>query len=256
MMAPLAARISVLRDAKEQTPPTAGSRLSPGYSAQVPEGHDRSDRRPLEHWCVYGILSGLCTIWDISASICRNSSRWRPIAMWRSTSPAFAHLTANGASASPPTERLKAERNRASEEIARRKRAGENADDLLAQMKRVSEEIKRDDERIAELDARLQQFMLSVPNLPHSSVPVGRRFRQRRGSPLGSAAEIRFCAAAALGSRRAGRNPRSRTRRENCRRAFCRLSRTGRATGARDWRIFSWMCTRRTATRNICRHFW
>ena len=40
-------------------------------------------------------------------------------------------------------------------------------------MKRVSEEIKLADERIAELDARLRDFMLSVPNLPHSSVPVG-----------------------------------------------------------------------------------
>ena len=47
-------------------------------------------------------------------------------------------------------ERLKAERNRASEEIARRKRAGENADDLLAEMKRVSEDIKLADETIAE----------------------------------------------------------------------------------------------------------
>jgi seryl-tRNA synthetase len=71
------------------------------------------------------------------------------------------------------TERLKAERNRASEEIARRKRAGEDANELLAQMKRVSEEIKGAGERIAELDARLQQFMLAVPNLPHSSVPLG-----------------------------------------------------------------------------------
>src|SRR5579864_8383059 len=71
------------------------------------------------------------------------------------------------------TERWKAERNRANEEIARRKRAKENADDLLAQMKRVSDEIKQADVRIAELDARLEQFMLSVPNLPHSSVPVG-----------------------------------------------------------------------------------
>src|SRR3972149_8966480 len=71
-------------------------------------------------------------------------------------------------------ERLKAERNRASEEIARRKRAGENAGDLLADMKRVSDEIKRADEQIAGLDARLQEFMLSVPNLPHASVPVGR----------------------------------------------------------------------------------
>ena len=70
-------------------------------------------------------------------------------------------------------ERLKADRNRAGEEIARRKRAGENADDLLAEMKRVSDEIKSADERVAELDARSEQFMLSVPNVIHESVPVG-----------------------------------------------------------------------------------
>lgn len=71
------------------------------------------------------------------------------------------------------TERLKAERNKASDEIARRKKAKEDASDLLADMKRVSEEIKLSDERIAELDARLAAFMLTVPNRPHSSVPVG-----------------------------------------------------------------------------------
>jgi seryl-tRNA synthetase len=71
-------------------------------------------------------------------------------------------------------ERLKAERNKASDEIARRKRAKEDATSLLAGMKRVSEEIKLADERIAELDGRLADFMLTVPNRPHSSVPVGR----------------------------------------------------------------------------------
>lgn len=71
------------------------------------------------------------------------------------------------------TERLKAERNKASDEIARRKKAKEDASDLLADMKRVSEEIKLSDERIAELDARLAAFMLTVPNRLHSSVPVG-----------------------------------------------------------------------------------
>ena len=71
------------------------------------------------------------------------------------------------------TERLKAERNKASDEIARRKKAKEDASALLAEMKRVSEEIKLSDERIAELDARLADFMLTVPNRPHSSVPVG-----------------------------------------------------------------------------------
>src|SRR5579872_3472500 len=70
-------------------------------------------------------------------------------------------------------ERLKAERNKASEEIARRKKAGEDASALLAEMKRVSDEIKSDGERAEALDASLRDFMLTVPNLPHSSVPVG-----------------------------------------------------------------------------------
>ena len=71
-------------------------------------------------------------------------------------------------------ERLKAERNKASDEIARRKKAGEDTSSLLAAMKRVADEIKLADERIAELDQRLADFMLTVPNRPHSSVPVGR----------------------------------------------------------------------------------
>ena len=71
-------------------------------------------------------------------------------------------------------ERLKAERNRASEEIARKKRAGEDASQLLALMKEVSDRLKRDDERINELDERLKQFLLTIPNIPHASVPVGK----------------------------------------------------------------------------------
>ena len=70
-------------------------------------------------------------------------------------------------------ERLKAQRNKASEEIPRRKKAGEDVSSLLAEMKQVSEEIKLADERIAELDAKLSDFMLTVPNRPHSSVPIG-----------------------------------------------------------------------------------
>jgi seryl-tRNA synthetase len=71
-------------------------------------------------------------------------------------------------------ERLKAERNKASEEIARRKRAGEDASSLLAEMKRVADEISIHDERVDQLEPRLREFMLAVPNLPHGSVPIGR----------------------------------------------------------------------------------
>jgi seryl-tRNA synthetase len=70
-------------------------------------------------------------------------------------------------------EQRKAQRNKASEEIARLKKDKQNADALIAEMKRVSESIKQSDERIAELDATQRDFLLTIPNIPHSSVPVG-----------------------------------------------------------------------------------
>jgi seryl-tRNA synthetase len=71
------------------------------------------------------------------------------------------------------TEQLKAQRNKASEEIARLKKEKLDADKLIALMKQVSEHIKISDERIAELDAAQRELLLTIPNLPHSSVPVG-----------------------------------------------------------------------------------
>ena len=72
------------------------------------------------------------------------------------------------------TERLKAERNKASNEIVRLKKSGQDPTGILARMKEVSDQIKRDDERVTELDQLLKQFLLTVPNVPHASVPVGR----------------------------------------------------------------------------------
>src|SRR5271163_561930 len=72
------------------------------------------------------------------------------------------------------TEKLKAERNKASEEIPRMKKAAEDATALLAHMKEVSDTIKNNDVRITELDDRLENFLLMVPNMPHGSVPVGK----------------------------------------------------------------------------------
>jgi seryl-tRNA synthetase len=71
------------------------------------------------------------------------------------------------------TEQLKAQRNKSSEEIARLKKEKKNADSLIADMKQVSERIKQSDERIAELDTTQRDFLLTIPNIPHSSVPVG-----------------------------------------------------------------------------------
>src|SRR5256712_3127578 len=70
-------------------------------------------------------------------------------------------------------EQRKAQRNKASDEIARLKKEKKNADALIAEMKQVSERIKQSDERIAELDATQRELLLTIPNVPHTSVPVG-----------------------------------------------------------------------------------
>jgi len=71
------------------------------------------------------------------------------------------------------TEQLKSQRNKANDEIATLKKAKQPADDKIAEMKRVSERIKQGDERIAQLDATQREFLLTIPNVPHASVPLG-----------------------------------------------------------------------------------
>src|SRR3984893_14679210 len=71
-------------------------------------------------------------------------------------------------------EQRKAQRNKASDEIARLKKEKHSADSLIAEMKLLSEKIKQADERINELDAKQREFLLVIPNIPHSSVPYGK----------------------------------------------------------------------------------
>ena len=85
----------------------------------------------------------------------------------------FRTLDENRRRAITQGEALKAQRNKASEEIARLKKEKQDADSLIAEMKEVSERIKGFDERIALLDAQQREFLLTIPNVPHSSVPVG-----------------------------------------------------------------------------------
>lgn len=70
-------------------------------------------------------------------------------------------------------ETLKAEKNQVSAQIADMKRNKQNADDLIVQMKKKGEEIKSLDERLSEIEARLKDIMLTIPNLVDDSVPYG-----------------------------------------------------------------------------------
>jgi seryl-tRNA synthetase len=70
-------------------------------------------------------------------------------------------------------ERRKAQRNKASDEIARLKKEKQNADAIIAEMKQLSDLIKQTDEKVTELDARQREMLLTMPNIPHTSVPTG-----------------------------------------------------------------------------------
>ncbi len=70
-------------------------------------------------------------------------------------------------------ETLKNKRNTVSEEIARLKKNKENADNLIVEMKEVSQSIKDYDEKVKEVEDKLENIMLTIPNIPHESVPLG-----------------------------------------------------------------------------------
>lgn len=71
------------------------------------------------------------------------------------------------------TELLKNRRNVVSGDVAKRKKNKEDAEELILEMREVSDRIKGLDEEIRQLEAQIDMMMLSIPNIPHSSVPVG-----------------------------------------------------------------------------------
>jgi len=71
------------------------------------------------------------------------------------------------------SEQLKNRRNTVSQEVAVKKRNGENADHLIAEMREVNDRIKTLDDEIRVLEDDLNRLLLAIPNMPHSSVPVG-----------------------------------------------------------------------------------
>jgi seryl-tRNA synthetase len=71
-------------------------------------------------------------------------------------------------------ETMKARRNKASEDIAKLKKSGGDATTAIAETKELREQIQEREKIAADLDARLQDILSGIPNMPHASVPVGR----------------------------------------------------------------------------------
>jgi seryl-tRNA synthetase len=70
-------------------------------------------------------------------------------------------------------ETMKARRNRASEDINKLKKSGQDATAAIAETKDLREQIQTREKTAADLDARLQEILSGIPNMPHASVPVG-----------------------------------------------------------------------------------
>jgi seryl-tRNA synthetase len=71
-------------------------------------------------------------------------------------------------------DKFKAQRNQASKEIGQLKSKGQNADAQMTAMKSVGELIAGLDAAVTAIDAKLQDILLMLPNLPHESVPAGK----------------------------------------------------------------------------------
>jgi seryl-tRNA synthetase len=72
------------------------------------------------------------------------------------------------------SEGLKQRKNRASGEVARLKQEKKDASAIIAEMREVGARIREFDEQLKGVDERLRDFMLTLPNLPHESVPAGK----------------------------------------------------------------------------------
>lgn len=70
-------------------------------------------------------------------------------------------------------EQLKAERNENSKAVAECKKTGQDASGLIERTRVIGQEIKALDEELAQIEARIQEILLAIPNIPHPSVPEG-----------------------------------------------------------------------------------
>ncbi len=85
-------------------------------------------------------------------------------------------------------EALQAERNETSKRIGELKKAGEDATEVMERVRAVGDEVKRLDAERKVIDEEIRSLVLTLPNLAHESVPVGKdestnREERRWGTP-------------------------------------------------------------------------
>jgi seryl-tRNA synthetase len=71
------------------------------------------------------------------------------------------------------TQELQSQRNSKSKNIGKAKAAGEDIQPLLDEVASLGEELKAAEHELSELQHRITEYSLGIPNVPHDSVPVG-----------------------------------------------------------------------------------
>jgi seryl-tRNA synthetase len=101
----------------------------------------------------------------------------------------FLALDAKRREGQQELEALRRRRNEVSEEIGRLKKTGQPAEDKVAEMRAVGDSITALESSARETEEAQRNFLLTIPNLPHSSVPDGKdendNVELRRWSPQG-----------------------------------------------------------------------
>lgn len=70
-------------------------------------------------------------------------------------------------------EAMKAEQNKVSKQVPVMKKEGKDVSAVLEEMKQLSEKIKELNAQVSEVDEELNGWMLTIPNIPNPSVPMG-----------------------------------------------------------------------------------
>lgn len=86
----------------------------------------------------------------------------------------FQALEAERKQLQTQTEDLQARRNTLSKQIGMLKGKGEDASAPMAEVAGIGDTLKASAERLAQIQSQLNDAMMSIPNLPHDSVPVGK----------------------------------------------------------------------------------
>ena len=86
----------------------------------------------------------------------------------------FTSLESDRKQVQSRTEELQAKRNQLAKAVGMKKGKGEDASAEIAESGVVNQELQSLTEKLTVLQAQLNDFLMSIPNIPHDTVPIGK----------------------------------------------------------------------------------